>query len=250
MTSLLIRRAYDCSGLIINTTTMAFRPYSNLIEGELDNRVSGKVTGWIRFFRRGKKPLKVSLDLEGDFHEDIRGKAIRLTNPEPSDRNIELGREGTYMTGISVKQRGSAGDITAGLSLGPWTPELAQKLLAQKKLIWDEVGLTRSARERRRKEFAVRCRQHIDAGDLYHPYSAYPYIEWYSEANGRVVLELDPSQAEVIGEAAEVKEKTPAQLVADKHRRAKAMGTYLAGMMEMFSKKTATKAETQKSPAS
>jgi hypothetical protein len=26
------------------------------------------------------------------------------------------------------------------------------------------------------------------------PYVNYPYIEWYSEYNGRVVLELDPSQ--------------------------------------------------------
>src|SRR5205807_155970 len=143
--------------------------------------------------------LKLSLNLEGDFHEDIRGKVIRLTNPEPSDRNMELGRKGTYMKRISVRQRGSAGDITAGLSPEPWTPELAQKLLAQKELIWDEVGLTRSARARRRKEFAENCRRHIDAGDPYHPYSAYPYIEWYSEANGRVVLELDPSQVEVVG---------------------------------------------------
>ena len=27
----------------------------------------------------------------------------------------------------------------------------------------------------------------------------YPYIEWYSEANGRVVLELDPGQVEIVG---------------------------------------------------
>lgn len=30
-------------------------------------------------------------------------------------------------------------------------------------------------------------------------YVKYPYIEWYSDANGRVVLELDPEQVEVIG---------------------------------------------------
>src|SRR5438034_7532686 len=72
---------------------MAWRPYSNLIDGELDNRVPQKVTGWIRFFRRDRKPLRVILDLAGDFHEDIRGKVIRLTNPTPADCNEELARE-------------------------------------------------------------------------------------------------------------------------------------------------------------
>ncbi len=62
---------------------MAWRPYGNLIEGELDNRVPRKVTGWIRFFRSGKKPLKAIFDLTGDFHEDIRGKIIRLSNAKP-----------------------------------------------------------------------------------------------------------------------------------------------------------------------
>ena len=70
MTSLLIRRAHDGPEFTINTTRMAFRPYENLIDGELDNRVPNKVTGWIRFFRQGREPLKVSLDLDGDFHED------------------------------------------------------------------------------------------------------------------------------------------------------------------------------------
>src|SRR5439155_4762937 len=66
---------------------MAWRPYSNLINGELENRTPGKVTGWIRFFRSGKRPLKVVLELAGDLHEDIRGKAIRLSNPEQFDKN-------------------------------------------------------------------------------------------------------------------------------------------------------------------
>ena len=56
------RRAHEGPGLIINPTHMAIRPYENLIDGELDNRIPGKVTGWIRFFRRGKKALKVALD--------------------------------------------------------------------------------------------------------------------------------------------------------------------------------------------
>ena len=96
---------------------MAWRPYANLIDGDLDNRTPGKVRGSIRFFRRGKEPFRVTLDLAGDFHEDIRGKVIRLRNPKPSDENTQLDRNGTYMEGFSAVQSGTAGDITAGLPL-------------------------------------------------------------------------------------------------------------------------------------
>ncbi|MFW6118818.1 MAG: hypothetical protein ACOC7S_00630 [Planctomycetota bacterium] len=130
---------------------MAFRPYENLIEGELDNRQPGKVTGWLRFVGMDQK---VTLELEGDFHRDIRGTVIRLSNPEPCDRNgsgsLGESRSGSYMRGFSPVQTGQAGDITAG-------------------------------------------REPID-------YVSYPYVEWYSEENGRVVLELGPEQIEVIGE--------------------------------------------------
>jgi len=39
----------------------------------------------------------------------------------------------------------------------------------------------------------------ITAGHPPHDYVDYPYIEWYSEANGRVVLELEPHDINVIG---------------------------------------------------
>src|SRR5690242_11089716 len=71
----LTRRAHDGPGLsLIPNRSMAWRPYANLIDGELDNRTPGKVTGWMCFYRRGKRPLRVTFDLAGDFHEDIRGK--------------------------------------------------------------------------------------------------------------------------------------------------------------------------------
>src|SRR2546427_8957611 len=115
---------------------MAWRPYENLIDGELDNRTPGKVTGWMRFFRHRKRPLRVTFDLAGDFHEDIRGKVIRLKNPSPSDEDTRL-RDRDGMEGFSPTQRGAVGDITAGVPLGPWTEELAQQLMAQNELIWD-----------------------------------------------------------------------------------------------------------------
>lgn len=39
----------------------------------------------------------------------------------------------------------------------------------------------------------------ITAGLPPQDYSAYPYLEWYSDANGRVVLELQPEQVVVVG---------------------------------------------------
>src|SRR2546429_262079 len=64
-------------GFMIHNKAMAWRPYENLIDGELDNRIPGKVTGWMLFYRANKKPLRATFDLAGDFHDDIRGKVIR-----------------------------------------------------------------------------------------------------------------------------------------------------------------------------
>ncbi len=121
---------------------MAWRPARYLIEGELDNTVPGRITGWMEF--AGMKE-RVTLDLAGDFHRDIRGARIRF---------VGRGRRGDpaeakYMEGMAAHQAGKAGDITAGLP-----PR---------------------------------------------DYVSYPYIEWYSEENGRVVLELEPGQVQVIG---------------------------------------------------
>lgn len=117
---------------------MAWRPNEQLIEGELDNTVRGKVTGWMRFV--GIKG-KVKFELRGNFLSDITGCKIRIVNPDPEG-------DKEYMKHFNKVQRGEVGDITAGLP-----PR---------------------------------------------PYVGYPYIEWYAEDNGRVVLELDPEQVKVI----------------------------------------------------
>jgi hypothetical protein len=215
---------------------MAWRPYSNLIEGELDNRTPGKVTGWMRFLRGSKRPLRVNFFLDGDFHEDIRGKVIRLSNPSPSDEYADDGRGTTYLDGFSAVQRGQVGDITAGLSLGTWTGEIAQRLMTTNELYWDRVGLQGIGREVRRNEYAERYRAHIEAGDLYYTYVEYPYIEWYSDANGRVVLELDPSQLEVVKVGvSSLQEKPPSELASDKGKRIHAMNNFLTDVVQRLS---------------
>jgi hypothetical protein len=216
-----------------NPKPMAWRPYSNLMAGELDNRIPGKVTGWMRFFRNGKPPLQVTFDLVGDFHEDIRGKVIRLSNPKPSDEYQDEGK--TYMDGFNRVQLGTVGDITAGLPLGPWSEALARKLMERNELFWDKAGIQGTERERQKREFSERYRAHIAAGDFYYPYVEYPYIEWYA-ANGRVVLELDPSQVEIVGSDASPKEKTTAELLEADNKRDKAFLSFLEGMANDFSR--------------
>ena len=220
---------------------MAWRPYENLIDGELDNRTPGKVIGWMRFFRKGKSPLRVSFNLEGDFHEDIRGGVIRLSNPQPSDRNDELDRSDSYVDGLARMQSGTVGDITAGRPLAPWTEELSRELMAQHELAWDELGITGDEREAKRQKFSSRYREHIAARELYYSYTSYPYIEWYSD-NGRVVLELDSSQVEIV-EAPPGKTKTPAELHGDAKRRNEAFGSFMTDMVKSFSEENHDKGD-------
>ena len=58
------------------------------------------------------------------------------------------------MEGFAPVQRGTAGDMTAGLPLGPWTPELAQHLMAQNEVLWDEDGIHGAEREKDPRDFA------------------------------------------------------------------------------------------------
>jgi hypothetical protein len=150
---------------------MAWRPHENLISGELDNTVLGKVTGWLRFV--GMKEV-VKLDLAGDFHRDIRGTKVRLRNPNPT----QDGDRAKYLDGFLPTQIGNVGDMTAGLP-----PQ---------------------------------------------DYVAYPYFEWYSEANGRVVLELDPEQVEVIGKPIPACESDP----VSRAKQEQNMAAFLGGMAQ------------------
>ncbi len=214
---------------------MAWRPNENLIDGELSNRVPGKVTGWMRFFRRRRQPLRVVFELAGDFHEDIRGSDIVLKGDAPADKNISLKRDGTYMDGFDPVQRGTVGDMTAGLPLGPWTDELAERLKSQLEVVWQENGLTGNELEERRRAVETDYAAKIAAGELYYPYVPYPYFEWYSD-NGRVVLELDPDQIAVVRPETPPTEKSSQELAKDRKKRAKAFGGFMRGMVESFRK--------------
>ena len=63
------------------------------------------------------------------------------------EENITLDRQGTYMEKFAPVQSGVAGDITAGLPLGIWSEELAQRLMAKNEVIWNEIGIPAAERE-------------------------------------------------------------------------------------------------------
>jgi hypothetical protein len=150
---------------------MAWRVSAYLIEGELDNTHLGKVTGWMQF--AGLKE-KVTLNLQGDFHRDIRGAKIHFTGDayETDPPQDAL----SYMDGLSPQQTGKVGDITAGLPP-------------------------------------------VD-------YVNYPYIEWYSDDNGRVVVELEPVQMEVIGKPIPACESDP----ISRQQQSRNMAEFLGGI--------------------
>ena len=145
---------------------MAWRPTEYLVQGELDNTTLGKVTGWMEFAGKGK----VTFDLKGDFHRDIRGAKIYFKGSASGD---EPGAEG-YMEGFSSHQTGEVGDITAGLPPAD--------------------------------------------------YVSYPYIEWYGDQNGRVVLELEADQIEVIGKPIQACESDPISRGEQNRNMAKFLG--------------------------
>jgi len=134
---------------------MAWRPTEYLVQGELDNTTLGKVTGWMEF--AGIKG-KVTFDLKGNFHRDIRGAKIHFTGDAYEDQaDVD---PGDYFDGFAEHQTGKVGDMTAGLPPADYV-------------------------------------------------AGYCYLEWYGDANGRVVLELETVQVEVIGTPIPVIESDP-----------------------------------------
>ncbi len=154
---------------------MAWRPTQYLIEGELDNTHPGKVTGWMQF---AGMPEKVTFDLEGDFHRDIRGAKLCLTG-DAAETEAPADAHST-MEGFASHQTGKVGDITAGLPP--------------------------------------------------HDYGVTPYVEWYSQANGRVVLELEPVQVEVMGTSIPANESHPASRDQQRRNMAEFLGDVAAEM--------------------
>ena len=155
---------------------MAWRPTRFLIEGILDNTRQNKVTGWMKF--TGMKE-KVSFDLDGDFHRDIRGARIHIRADA-----VNYSREAQeYMKGFCPCQIGKTGDMTAGLPPADFV-------------------------------------------------SGQVYLEWYSKKNGRVVIELEQNQVELLTMPISVRESEPISRERQNQNMAEFLGE-IADAMKM-----------------
>ena len=152
---------------------MAWRPTEYMQEGELDNTYPNKVTGWMKF--AGLKE-KVTFNLEGNFHRDIRGAKIHFTGDSYEDQ-AEVD-SGNYFDGFALHQTGKVGDITAGLPPND--------------------------------------------------YGSAPYVEWFGHENGRVVIELEPVQIEVIGTPIPAIESDP----ISREQQSRNMAEFLGGLAQ------------------
>ncbi len=129
---------------------MAFRIHDSVVRGEIDNRVKGIVRGKI-WVEGCAMPL--TLELTGNAHPDLAGCRLTFTNPQ---KPVPLHRP----EDLNPEQRGTIGDLTASRKVRvPAVP-------MEEFLNWPEGKGKPPSR-------LANCL----------------YLEWFSERNGRVVIE-------------------------------------------------------------
>lgn len=129
---------------------MAFRIHDSVIHGEIDNRVKGIVRGKI-WLHGFAQPLV--LELMGNAHPDLAGCLLTFTNPQPPAPVLRP-------EDLSLTQHGAIGDLTASRKVRvPSVP-------MDEFLNWPK-----------------------GKGKPPSHWANCLYLEWFSEANGRVVIE-------------------------------------------------------------
>jgi hypothetical protein len=129
---------------------MAFRIHDSVVRGEIDNRVKGIVRGKIWVEGRAEP---VVLELQGNAWPDLAGCLLTFTNPQKRFAHLQLDL-------LRPLQRGGIGDLTA-----------SRKVRVTDKPLEEEQEITRD--KEKPPERMANCL----------------YLEWFSEANGRVVIE-------------------------------------------------------------
>lgn len=129
---------------------MAFRIHQSVVRGEIDNRVKGAVHG--RIWIEGRlEPL--TLELRGNTHPDLAGCLLTFVNPLAPVRHPQIDL-------LASLQRGDAGDVTA-----------ARKVRVSADLA-DRADVICKSKEQSTMPLANSF-----------------YLEWFSQINGRVVIE-------------------------------------------------------------
>jgi hypothetical protein len=140
----------SADGRVWQYPVVAFRIHDNVVRGEIDNRVKGVVRGKI-WVQGCREPM--TLELTGNAHPDLAGCLLTFTNPQPPVplRNPD---------DLQPQQTGMIGDLTASRKVRvPAVP-------MEEFLNWPEDQGKPPTR-------GANCL----------------YLEWFSEANGRVVIE-------------------------------------------------------------
>ncbi|MSU63839.1 MAG: hypothetical protein EXS31_15805 [Pedosphaera sp.] len=129
---------------------MAFRIHDSVVRGEIDNRVKGIVRGKIWIEARAEP---VSLELKGNAHPDLAGCLLTFTNPLERVPH-------QHLDSLHPFQSGTIGDLTASRKVRVYDIPVAEAYMMSK-------------RGEKPPEHMANCL----------------YLEWFSEANGRVVIE-------------------------------------------------------------
>ncbi|WP_417734815.1 hypothetical protein [Rosistilla oblonga] len=143
---------------------MAWRPSDWVLEGELDNRTLDWTVGWIRL-RDREEPLQ--LKLLGNCHPDLAGWKFQIVRTDPIPDWVG---EPNY-DGIATDQSGTIGDITADQVLRHY--ECSSKEFVRRSYAGETPPTT--------------LRKSL-------------YLEWYSNLNGRVVIQDTRLGVKRIGE--------------------------------------------------
>jgi hypothetical protein len=149
---------------------MAWRPEYLVTAGELDNTQFGWTLGWLEL---EGFPERLQLKLAGNCHPDLAGWKFRIVRIEPELAAEQDDVQPFDFTGINFDQSGVVGDITADQVVKHFeipTKQLVRRLMAGEK-----------------PEFTWRkCL----------------YLEWYSNHNGRIVIQSTRLEVERMGERA------------------------------------------------
>src|ERR1051325_6269086 len=129
---------------------MAFRIHDSVVRGEIDNRTKGVVRGKIWLENR---PEPLLIELEGNAWPDLAGCQLTFTNP---GKRIPC----AHLDALDPVQRGIIGDLTASRKVRVFDVPLKEALA-----MYD--------RKEKPPEHLANCL----------------YLEWFSEANDRVVIE-------------------------------------------------------------
>ncbi len=149
---------------------MAWRPEQLVQAGELDNTRFGWTVGWLEL----DGPVdRLQLKLAGNCHPDLAGWKFRIKRTMPALGKDFDGNDPPDDTGIARDQSGQVGDITADQMIKHFDipdDELAKRLMADEKppFTWRKCL----------------------------------YLEWFSNHNGRVVIQSTALEVERVGERA------------------------------------------------